>query len=55
LAYAVHPRAEEDSQGALRKLADGELIYIRWIPPEASYTFKHALIHDAAYEAPLRS
>jgi tetratricopeptide (TPR) repeat protein len=55
LLHAVHPFAEEDLQGALRKLADAELIYVRGIPPEASYTFKHALIRDAAYEALLRS
>jgi predicted ATPase len=55
LLHAVHPFSEEDLQGALRKLADAELIYVRGIPPEASYTFKHALIRDAAYEALLRS
>ena len=55
LLHAVYPLAEEDLQGALRKLADAELIYARGIPPEASYTFKHALIRDAAYEALLRS
>ena len=55
LLHAVHPLAEEDLQGALRKLADAELIYVRGIPPEANYTFKHALIRDAAYEALLRS
>ena len=55
LLQAVHPLAEEELQKALRKLADAELIYARGIPPEASYTFKHALIRDAAYEALLRS
>ena len=55
LLHAVHPFAEEDLQGALRKLADAELIYARGIAPEASYTFKHALIRDAAYEALLKS
>ena len=55
MLHAVHPIAEEELQGALRKLADAELIYARGIPPEASYTFKHALIRDAAYEALLRS
>jgi predicted ATPase len=54
LLHAVHPLAEEDLQGALRKLADAELIYVRGIAPEASYQFKHALIRDAAYEAQLR-
>ena len=37
LLHAVHPIAEEDLQGALRKLADAELIYVRGIPPEATY------------------
>ena len=55
LLHAVHPIAEEDLQRALRKLADAELIYARGIAPEASYTFKHALIRDAAYEALLKS
>jgi predicted ATPase len=55
LLHAVDPIAEEELQGALRKLADAELIYVRGIPPEANYTFKHALVRDAAYEALLRS
>jgi tetratricopeptide (TPR) repeat protein len=55
LLHAVHPLAEEDLHGALRKLADAELIYVQGIPPEANYTFKHALIRDAAYEALLKS
>ena len=55
LLHAVHPITEDELQRALRKLADAELIYVRGIPPEASYTFKHALIRDAAYEALLRS
>ncbi len=46
---------EGDLQAALAKLADAELIYANGIPPEASYTFKHALIQDAAYEALLKS
>ena len=55
LLHAVHPIAEEDLQGALRKLADAELLYVRGIAPDATYTFKHALIRDAAYEALLKS
>src|ERR1700737_1207931 len=55
LLHAAHPLAEADLQGSLRRLADAELIYVRGIPPEASYTFKHALIRDAAYEALLKS
>jgi class 3 adenylate cyclase/tetratricopeptide (TPR) repeat protein len=55
LLHAVHPLAEADLERALRKLADAELIYVHGIPPEANYTFKHALIRDAAYEALLKS
>jgi tetratricopeptide (TPR) repeat protein len=51
----VHPIAEEDLRGALRKLADAELVYVRGIAPDATYQFKHALIQDAAYEALLKS
>jgi class 3 adenylate cyclase/tetratricopeptide (TPR) repeat protein len=46
---------ERDLQTALAKLADAELLYVRGIAPEATYTFKHALIQDAAYEALLKS
>jgi class 3 adenylate cyclase/tetratricopeptide (TPR) repeat protein len=55
LLHAVSPASEEELQEALRKLADAELIYVHGIPPEANYTFKHALVRDAAYEALLRS
>jgi predicted ATPase len=55
LLHAVHPLTEAALQGALRRLADAELIYVHGIPPEANYTFKHALIRDAAYEALLKS
>ena len=55
LLHAVHPIAEPELQGALRLLANAELLYVRGIAPEANYQFKHALIRDAAYEALLRS
>ena len=55
LLHAIHPLAEADLQGALRRLADAELIYVHGIPPDADYTFKHALVRDAAYEALLKS
>jgi class 3 adenylate cyclase/tetratricopeptide (TPR) repeat protein len=55
LLHAVHPITEEDLQRALRSLADGELLYVLGIAPEANYQFKHALIRDAAYEALLKS
>src|SRR5262249_43147063 len=30
-------------------------VYYRGVPPQATYTFKHALIQDAAYESLLKS
>ena len=42
-------------QQGLRQLVEAELVYQRGIPPQATYTFKHALIQDAAYHSLLRS
>jgi predicted ATPase len=53
--HAVHPIPDEDLQDAIRSATDAELVYVRGIPPDAAYQFKHALIRDAAYEALLRS
>jgi class 3 adenylate cyclase/tetratricopeptide (TPR) repeat protein len=55
LLQAVHPILEEKLQRAIRSATDAELIYVRGIPPDAAYQFKHALIRDTAYEALLRS
>ena len=55
LLHTVHHLAEEDLQSALAKLAEAELVYVRGIPPGSTYTFKHALIQDAAYEALLKT
>jgi class 3 adenylate cyclase/tetratricopeptide (TPR) repeat protein len=40
---------------ALRKLTEAGLVYRRGTPPDATYTFKHALVQDAAYESLLKS
>ncbi len=50
---AQRPGAELDA--ALNKLVAGELIFRRGTPPGASYSFKHALVQDAAYHSLLRS
>jgi class 3 adenylate cyclase/tetratricopeptide (TPR) repeat protein len=42
-------------KGALRKLEEAELVFRRGEPPEAVYTFKHALVQDAAYQSLLKS
>jgi predicted ATPase len=40
---------------SLEQLVGAELIFRRGTPPDAEYTFKHALIQDAAYSTLLRS
>src|SRR5262249_3124242 len=42
-------------QGGLGRLVAAELVYQRGLPPQATYTFKHALIQDAAYASLLKS
>jgi len=39
----------------LQQLVEAEFLYQRGLPPQATYTFKHALIQDAAYQSLLRS
>ena len=39
----------------LEQLVAAELIFRRGTPPDAEYTFKHALVQDAAYGTLLRS
>ena len=38
----------------LARLVDAELLFARGEPPDATYTFKHALVQEAAYESLLR-
>ncbi|WP_245329323.1 adenylate/guanylate cyclase domain-containing protein [Bradyrhizobium centrolobii] len=40
---------------ALAQLEEAELLVRRGSPPEANYSFKHALVQEAAYESLLRS
>ena len=37
---------------ALDQLVASELVFRRGTPPEATYSFKHALVQDAAYQSP---
>ncbi len=41
-------------QEGLGQLVEAELLYQRGRPPRARYTFKHALVQDAAYQSLLR-
>jgi tetratricopeptide (TPR) repeat protein len=55
LLRAVADLDEADLQQGLRQLVEVELVYQQGIPPQAAYTFKHALIQDAAVQSLLRS
>jgi predicted ATPase len=39
----------------LARLEESELVFRRGTPPHATFTFKHALVRDAAYDSLLRS
>ncbi|MCP4257774.1 MAG: AAA family ATPase [Planctomycetes bacterium] len=52
---AVSHLEEETLYQGLKELVEAELIYQRGIPPQATYTFKHALIQETAYQSLLRS
>jgi class 3 adenylate cyclase len=45
----------EQLETALNKLVDTGLATRRGAPPDATYTFKHALVQDAAYDSLLKS
>jgi class 3 adenylate cyclase/tetratricopeptide (TPR) repeat protein len=54
LISAVAPIPPAQLDDALAQLVGAELIYRRGTPPDAEYTFKHALVQDAAYGTLLR-
>jgi predicted ATPase len=45
---------EGELQAALARLVTSELVFQRGTPPDAVYTFKHALVQDAAHSSLLR-
>jgi len=55
LLQAVSQVDEVILQHELGRLVEAEIVYHRGVPPQAMYTFKHALIQDAAYQSLLRS
>jgi class 3 adenylate cyclase/tetratricopeptide (TPR) repeat protein len=54
LISAVAGLTPEQVDDALAQLANAELIFRRGVPPDAVYTFKHALVQDTAYGTLLR-
>jgi len=55
LLARVSALPEEQLDEALCKLTDAGLVYSRGKAPQATYTFKHALVQDAAYDSMLKS
>jgi predicted ATPase len=55
LLRAVSPLDETALHVELAQLVAAELLYQRGLPPHAVYSFKHALIQDAAYQSLLKS
>lgn len=55
LLAAVTDRTEAEVSGALDRLVQSGLAFRRGVAPEATYTFKHSLVQDAAYNTILIS
>jgi class 3 adenylate cyclase len=55
IAQAVSQLPASDLEHALAELAKSDIIVARGQPPLATYTFKHALVQDAAYASMLRN
>jgi tetratricopeptide (TPR) repeat protein len=55
LLAALSPLQGERLDEALEQLTKTGLVFRRGTPPDASYTFKHALVQDAAYDSLLKS
>ncbi|HZZ21779.1 MAG TPA: AAA family ATPase [Roseiarcus sp.] len=54
LLRAVSRIPEDELQTALGQLVASELVFQRGTPPDAIYSFKHALVQDAAHASLLR-
>ena len=54
LLAEVTPIAERELNDGLTRLVQSELVFCRGQPPDATYTFKHALVQDTAYGSLLR-
>src|ERR1700734_2344800 len=55
LIATVAPMPQEQLDDALASLSESGLAFRRGTPPDAVYTFKHALVQDAAYDSLLKS
>jgi class 3 adenylate cyclase/predicted ATPase len=55
LLHAVSRLPEDELQASLARLVASELVFQRGTPPDAVYSFKHALVQEAAHDSLLRS
>jgi predicted ATPase len=55
LLQAVSCLPEDELRAALARLVASELVFQRGAPPDAVYSFKHALVQDAAHGSLLRN
>jgi class 3 adenylate cyclase/tetratricopeptide (TPR) repeat protein len=55
LIAAVAPMPQAQLDDSLARLSESGLAFRRGTPPDAIYTFKHALVQDAAYDSLLKS
>jgi len=55
LLRAVSHLPEDELRSALSRLVSSELVFQRGMPPDAVYSFKHALVQDAAHASLLHS
>src|SRR5277367_1302725 len=54
LLAAVVGLEEAALRHGLARLDEAEILFVRGEPPQSSYTFKHALVQEAAYESLLK-
>jgi predicted ATPase len=55
LLAAVAPLGHDELRDGLNRLVEAELVFRQGTPPQATYSFKHALVRDVAYETLLKS
>jgi predicted ATPase/class 3 adenylate cyclase len=55
LLAAVADLPEAELQSALEQLVTAELVFRRGAPPDTTYSFKHTLVQDTAYQSLLKS
>jgi class 3 adenylate cyclase len=54
LLAAITPSSEAAFKSSLDRLVGAGLVFQRGLPPQSTYSFKHALVQDAAYSTLLR-